>query len=72
MHEVDEDIDDRLEEMIHDIEESSFIKAYIYDTLYSDMDVPLYKGCTSFTRLPMLLKIFNLNAKRGLSYKTFT
>lgn len=45
----DEDMDDRLEHMFRDIEESSFWKARIYDALYSDKDTPLYKGCKSFT-----------------------
>lgn len=51
VHEVDdgEDMDDRLEDMFSDIGESSFRKAHIYDTLCSDKDTPLYKGCTSFT-----------------------
>lgn len=40
-HEVDEDMDDRLEDMICDIGEDYFRKTYIYDTLCSDKDVPL-------------------------------
>lgn len=33
MHEVDEDMDGRLKDMICDTGESSFMKAYIFDTL---------------------------------------
>ncbi|CAL5189487.1 unnamed protein product [Lathyrus oleraceus] len=49
---IDEDadgMDDQLEDVIHDIGESSYMKAHIYDTLCIDKDVPLYKGCTNFT-----------------------
>lgn len=45
----DDDMDDRLEDMIHDIGESSYINAHIYETLCIEKDVPLYKGCTNFT-----------------------
>lgn len=72
IHEVDEDMDDRLEDKIFGIGDSSYMKAHIYDTLCSDKDVPLYKGCTSFTRLYVLLKLFNLKAKGGWSHKSFT
>lgn len=48
-HEVYEDMDDQLEYMICDIGESSFRKVHIYDTLCSDKNAHLYKGCTSFT-----------------------
>lgn len=51
IHEVDEDedMDDRLEDMFRDIGESYFRKVHIYDTLCSDKDTHLYKGCKSFT-----------------------
>lgn len=65
MHEVDQDMDDQLEDMICDIQESSFMKARIYDTLCNDQDVPLYKECTGFTQLYVLLKLFNLKEKSG-------
>lgn len=42
--------------MFYDIGEDSFRKANIYDTLCSDKDVSLYKGCTSFTQLFAVLK----------------
>ncbi|CAK8533144.1 unnamed protein product [Lathyrus sativus] len=73
-HGVDEDeyMDDHLEDIFCDIGESSFKKSYIYDTLCSDKDTPLYKGCTSFTGLSAIFKVFNLKAKNGLSGKSFT
>lgn len=36
--EVDVDKDDQLEDMIHDIEENSFKRAHVYDTLSSDKE----------------------------------
>ena len=72
MDEDDEDMDDRLEDMICDIGESSYMKAHIYDTLRINKDVPLYKRCTGFTRLYALVKLFNLKAKGGWSGKSFT
>ncbi|XP_050908133.1 uncharacterized protein LOC127121730 [Lathyrus oleraceus] len=73
MDEDDEDMYDRLEDMICDIGESSYTKAHIYDTLCIYEDVPLYKRCTSFTRLFALLKLFNLkeNEDNNLSDRCF-
>lgn len=41
VHEVDKDMDYRLEDMIYDIGESYFRSVHIYDTLCSDKDTPL-------------------------------
>ena len=49
--------------MFRDIGESSFKNAHIYDTMCRDKDTPLYKGCTSSTRLFAVLKLFNLKEK---------
>lgn len=60
--------------MFHDIRESSFRKTHIYDTICSDKGTPLYKGCKIFTRLSVVLKLFNLKAKNGwsdISFKKF-
>lgn len=72
MDEDNDDMDDRLEDMIRDIRESSYKKTHIYDTLCIDIDVSLYKGCINYTRLSVLLKLFNLKAKSGWSDKNFT
>ncbi|CAK8564932.1 unnamed protein product [Lathyrus sativus] len=73
-NEVNEEeyMDDCLEDMFCDIGKSSFKKAHIYDDLCSDKDTPLYKGCTSFTRLSAVLKLFNPKANNGWSDKSFT
>lgn len=69
---VDIDMNDQLEDMIHDIGESAFKKAYIYDTLYIDNDAPLYKGCTRFTQFSAVLKLINIKEKVGWTDKSFT
>ncbi|CAK8536592.1 unnamed protein product [Lathyrus sativus] len=73
-HKGDEDgyMDDPLEDMFYDIRESCFKKSHVYDIFYSDKDIPLYKGCTHFTRLSVVLKLFNLKAKNECSDKSFT
>lgn len=65
-------MDNRLDDMIHDIGEDSFRKARMYDILYSDKDASLYKGCTNFTRFLEVLKLFNLKTKSGCTNKSFT
>ncbi|KAK2444967.1 hypothetical protein QL285_015951 [Trifolium repens] len=65
-------MDDRLEDMMRDIGEDSFKKTDVYDTLCRDKDNPLYPGCTNFTRLSAVLKLFNLKAKNGWTDKSFS
>ena len=54
---VDEDMDDRMEDMIRDIGPESFKRAHEYDTLCKDKDQPLYLGYTKYTRLSASLKL---------------
>ena len=66
---------DRLEDMIHDLGQKSFQKAYVpmYDTLESDSKKPLYPGCKkSLTLLSTVLSLVNVKAKYGRSDKSFT
>jgi len=44
----------------------------MFDRLTTDAKTPLYNGCTSFTRLSAVLKLFNLKAGNGWSDKSFT
>jgi len=44
----------------------------MFDRLTTDAKTPLYNGCTSFTRLSVVLKLFNLKAGNGWSDKSFT
>ncbi|XP_058769046.1 uncharacterized protein LOC131642899 [Vicia villosa] len=57
---------------MRDIGQYSFKRAHAYDTLCNDKDKPLYPGCTNFTRLSAVLKLFNLKANNGWTDKSFT
>ncbi|CAK8567798.1 unnamed protein product [Lathyrus sativus] len=69
---VSVEMDDCLEDMMRDIGQDSFKRAHAYDTLCSDKDKPLYPGCTNFTRLSAVLKLFNLKVNNGWTDKRFT
>ncbi|XP_058755972.1 uncharacterized protein LOC131629194 [Vicia villosa] len=69
---VDVEMGDQLEEMIRDIGQDSFQRAYVYDTLCSDKEIPLYPGCKNFTRLSAILRLFNLKAINNWTDKSFT
>ncbi|KAL2329979.1 hypothetical protein Fmac_017560 [Flemingia macrophylla] len=68
----DIDMDDRLEDMIRDVGPENFKKAYIYDSLCSDSEKPLYPNCENFSRLSATLRLFNLKARNGWTDKSFT
>ncbi|CAK8562299.1 unnamed protein product [Lathyrus sativus] len=69
---VDVDMDNRLEDMINAIGPESFQHAHMYDTLCSNNEESLYSGCTNFTRLYAVLRLFNLKARNGWTDKKFT
>jgi len=52
-------------DMIQDIGEDNFRWAHMYDSLKDDSKKALYPGCTSFTRLSMILILFNNKARNG-------
>ncbi|RDX77069.1 hypothetical protein CR513_42868, partial [Mucuna pruriens] len=52
-------MDDRLQDMIHDIGPNE----KLYMIVCNDAKKPLYTGCTNFTRLLAVLRLFNLKAK---------
>ena len=71
---VDEDIKDRIEEMIRDLGQDYFQQACapLYDKIESDSKKPLYSGCTTFTRLSTMLAFVNIKARFVWSHKSFT
>ena len=48
--------EDHVEDMICDIGEDSFQQPHMCDSLKDDSKTPLYPGCSSFTRLSIILK----------------
>lgn len=46
--------------------------AHVYDTLQCGKEELLFLGCKGFTRLLVVLKLFNLKVKSGWTDKSFT
>ena len=72
---VDIEMRDRLEDMIHDLVQDSFQQAHapLYDTLESDSKKTLHLGCKkSLTLLSAMLSLVNVKARYGWSDKSFT
>ncbi|CAH9079417.1 unnamed protein product [Cuscuta epithymum] len=70
--EVRGDTYDHMDDMIRDFGVESFARAHVYDKLCADAEVPLYPGCTKFTRLTTVLRLFNIKATNGWTDKSFT
>ena len=64
----------RIEEMIRNLGQDGFSRAHapFYDKLDNDSKMPLYPGCTGFTRLSAVFALVNLKARFGWSDKSFT
>src|ERR1043165_8506954 len=63
---------DRVEEIAEALEEDPNDCPKMFERLVSDAEKPLYNGCTKFTRLSAVLKLYNLKAGNGWSDKSFT
>jgi len=63
--------DDRLEDMIRDVEDESFAKAHGYVSMSNNAETPLYPRSTNFTQLSMVLRLMNLKAINGGTDKSF-
>ena len=68
------EIRDRMEDMICDLGQEGFLEAHApyYEDLETDSKLPLYLGCTTFTRLPAVLALVNLKARFGWNDKSLT
>ena len=66
------DDDDGIEEMLHVVEDELWDCPALYESLKSDAEKPLYFGCTKYTRLLAVLKLYNLKARYGWSDSSFT
>ncbi|XP_006596816.1 uncharacterized protein [Glycine max] len=71
---VDVDMGNRIEGMIRDLGQDGFQQAHapLYDKIENDLKMPLYPGCTAFTRLSAVLALVNLKARFGWNDKSFT
>jgi len=61
-----------MEDMIRDIGEDSFHQARVYDSLKDDSVIELYPGCSTFSRLSIVLRLFNIKVRNGWTNKSFT
>ncbi|KAJ9560349.1 hypothetical protein OSB04_005509 [Centaurea solstitialis] len=69
----DNDDHDNLHDMLQDMEDIVDDEDYEkLQQLFVDSEKPLYLGCTKFTKLSAVLKLFNLKAVNGWSDKSFT
>ncbi|KAG4961006.1 hypothetical protein JHK87_037639 [Glycine soja] len=70
---TDEQVGDQIEDMLRDLGQEGFRQANApyYDTLHNDSKIPLFIGCTKYTRLSGVLALVNLKARFGWSDKSF-
>jgi len=64
-------MDDKLEDMICDVGEQSFVEA-MYENMSIDVETMLYCSLTNFTRLSIVVRLMNLKALNGWIDKNFT
>src|SRR4051812_35363033 len=62
---------DRVEEIAEALEEDLADCPKMFERLVSNAEKPLYDGCSKFTRLSAVLKLYNLKADNGWSDKSF-
>ena len=56
-------------EMIHAVNENALGDIEGFQKLLEDAKKPLFKVCTKFTKLSVVVKLFNIKAKSGWSVK---
>ena len=66
------DLNDDLFEMIDDAQYETDVDPIKFQSLLNDAEKPIYPGCTKFTKLSALLKLYNLKARHGWSDKSFS
>ncbi|XP_031106358.1 uncharacterized protein LOC116011008 [Ipomoea triloba] len=68
----DDESEDQLDEMFRNVEEEFTDRSNEFDELLYDSKLPLWPGCSKYTRLSIVLKLFNLKVGNGWSDKSFT
>jgi len=58
--------------MIRDVGLEAFAQVYVYETMSTDVETPLYGGSTKFMRLLIVLRLMNLKVTNGWRNKSFT
>src|ERR1044072_5923977 len=63
---------DRVDKMAEAVEEDLRDCPEMFERLKNDAGTPLYEGCSKFTRLSVVLKLYNLKAANGWTDTSFT
>ncbi|CAM8947720.1 unnamed protein product [Rhodiola kirilowii] len=64
--------EDNIIDMVNNVADDFVARPQVLESLRNDSELPLYEGCSKYTRLSATLKIFNLKAKNGWSDVSFT
>ncbi|CAM8886855.1 unnamed protein product [Rhodiola kirilowii] len=64
--------EDNIIDMVNNVVDEFVARPQVLESLRNDSELPLYEGCSKYTRLSATLKIFNLKAKNGWSDVSFT
>ena len=63
---------DPLDDLIDDAQYGSGVDPDKFEAILNDAEKPVYPGCTRFTKLSALLRLYNIKAKHGWSDKSIT
>ncbi|CAM8997314.1 unnamed protein product [Rhodiola kirilowii] len=64
--------EDNLIDMVNNVTDEFVVRPQALESLRNDSELPLYEGCSKYTRLSATLKLFNLKAKNEWSDISFT
>jgi Transposase-associated domain len=64
-------INDKLDEIMTDVEPNFVDTLGLFETLIMEKDIPLFPGCINFSKMTATFKLYNLKAKNGWSDKSF-
>ena len=63
---------DKLEDMIHDVEDHFMDHPHLIQNVKNDAEKLLYVSCSKLTKLSAVLRLYNLKIGNGWSNKSFT
>ncbi|XP_057251096.1 uncharacterized protein LOC130591614, partial [Beta vulgaris subsp. vulgaris] len=70
--EFGDDDRDRVDEMIHEVEDQSCRRPRIFESMSKAAEKPLYPGCTKYTKLSAVVTLFNIKSNAGWTDSSFT
>ena len=69
---IEEDVGDNLFDMVNDLEEQFVHRPELFEAMINDVEMPLYDGCSKYTKLSALVKLWNMKASGGWTNSSFT